>query len=230
MIKYYLAAAVGILLLIWPVELAILYSRINSYKKFWDKQNLVPDQPNQLLYVALGDSTAQGIGASKPIYSYPYLIKNYLQNQIGRPVKLVNLSVSGAKVNDVTKDQLPKLLGLKPDYVTIEIGANDMKSYSQQTFKEQFTELLKGLPAGSYVSEVPAFTGRSKGLDKNVIEANKQIASLLALTNMHKVDLYEATMKNKGIGYFAADYFHPNNRAYKTWAKAFTDTISGHRK
>ncbi len=226
MTKFYIIAFVVLLLLIWPIELAVLYSHISSYKKYWTKQNEQPAQPNQLLYVALGDSTAQGIGASTPKNSYPYLVKEWLQTQTGRTVKLLNYSVSGAKVADTIKTQLPQIKNLKPDVLTIEIGANDMKTYDADTFAKQMNELIAQLPKSAYVSDVPAFTGRAKNLNKNVIDANKHVHDIVQTADLNQVNLYDVTKNNKNLRDFAADYFHPSNQAYKNWTRAFTDAMS----
>lgn len=225
MTRYYIIGAIVLLLLIWPIELAILYSHIVSYKRYWTKQNAEPDQPNQLLYVALGDSTAQGIGASTPQNSYPYLVKEWLQMKTGRPVKLVNFSVSGAKVEDAIKVQLPLLKNLKPTILTVEIGANDMKSYDSVRFTESMKYFVSQLPKASYVSEIPAFTGRAKDLDKSVVDANERIREIVQTAGLHQVPLYDITRTTTGLSYFAADYFHPNNKAYKNWANAFTAAL-----
>ncbi len=50
-----------------------------------------------LLYVALGDSTAQGIGASRPGNGYVGILADRIRALSGRTVRTVNLSVSGAR-------------------------------------------------------------------------------------------------------------------------------------
>jgi len=228
MTKYYIIAGVVIVLLIWPINLAILYSHISSYKNYWNTQNQLPNKPGQLLYVALGDSTAQGIGASTPKRSYPYLVKEYLEKKSGKPVKLINLSVSGAKIQDAVGTQLPQLAKLRPDVVTMEIGANDMGAYNAKAFEASLQKLIAGLPKDTYLSDVPAFTGRAMNKNVNVIDANRLIDRYVTTAGLRPVALYEATKKNTGLRYFAADYFHPSNRAYVTWVKAFTDALDYH--
>ena len=62
---------------------------INS--KYWRERKLVK---GQLLYVAIGDSAAQGIGASRPAHSYVGVIAKHL----GGTFRVVNLGISGATV------------------------------------------------------------------------------------------------------------------------------------
>ncbi len=87
-------------------------------------------------------------------------------------MKLINLSVSGAKVADVTNNQLPQLQGLKPDLVTIEIGANDIKGFDAVKFEADMKALVTQLPGNTYISDVPAFTGRAQNLQPTVQHAN----------------------------------------------------------
>ena len=79
-------------------------------------------------YVALGDSAAQGVGASHVGASYVALLGRRISLATGRSVAITNLSVSGAISGDVVAGQLPALaeLGFEPDIVTLDIGGNDV--------------------------------------------------------------------------------------------------------
>ena len=65
---------------------------------WWREQAKVD---GDLLYVALGDSTAQGIGASRPVNGYVGILADRIRALSGRTVRTVNLSVSGARVADL---------------------------------------------------------------------------------------------------------------------------------
>ena len=56
-------------------------------------------EPGDLVYVALGDSAAQGIGASTSDNGYVGLVADRLRERTGNPVLGVNLSRSGATVH-----------------------------------------------------------------------------------------------------------------------------------
>lgn len=216
---------IGLPFIYWSGKLFLLYAQIRGQSIFWDKWNRIEATNQHLLYVALGDSTAQGIGGGTPSNSYPFLIKKWLEDKTGRSIQLINLSVSGAKVADCLRDQLPRMGVVKPAVVTIEIGANDMKSFEAVVFAKAFRELLRQLPEGSFVSDVPSFTGRNKKLEPMVIQANAIIHKLVKKSSHTSVALYDATKNNRGFGYFAADWFHPSARAYKSWATAFEQAI-----
>ena len=55
-----------------------------------------------LRYVAIGDSAAQGIGASRPDRSYVGVLADDIHAATGRSVRVINLSISGATVDVAT--------------------------------------------------------------------------------------------------------------------------------
>lgn len=117
------------------IALVLLYVSVASNKKFWIQK---AKDPGELTYVALGDSAAQGIGASSPMRGYVGLVANKLENKTGKSVRIVNVSVTGATIGDALRDQLPKIQSIKADIVTIEIGANDIKTFQPEKFEKEF--------------------------------------------------------------------------------------------
>jgi lysophospholipase L1-like esterase len=78
----------------------------------------------ELLYAALGDSTAAGVGAF-PGGGYPdRMVARLLPSFPG--LKLLNLGESGATSADVLSTQLPAALRAHPRLATIGIGINDV--------------------------------------------------------------------------------------------------------
>ena len=208
----------------------MLIASISRYANYWNLQAARTDQTNPLIYVALGDSAAQGIGAASPEKGYVGLIAAKLTNKTQRPVKIINLSKTGAKIGDVLEVQLPKLSQLKPDIVTLEIGANDIKTFNAPIFEKQVKELLDRMPANAYISDIPYFGGRSRLLDssqeRNVLVANKILHQQATSKNIRLVELHQTTFKrNQNFWVYAIDYFHPNAIGYRAWADAFWDKI-----
>jgi len=141
-----LGIIVVILLVTVGVGLASLYVKIPRYHKYWQKRAAHPVAQDALVYVALGDSTAQGIGATRPEKGYVGLIADALEQKHGRPVHVVNLSKSGAKLSDCLRDQLPKLTDIQADIITVGIGANDMSTWDPESFRTDMDTLMTGLP------------------------------------------------------------------------------------
>lgn len=77
----YVAAFVVIFIAIWAGRVALLFARIKSFAKIWATYNDGEPKPDELVYIAIGDSTAQGIGASTVQQSYPWLVSKWLNKQ-----------------------------------------------------------------------------------------------------------------------------------------------------
>ena len=217
----------ALIILVAGVRVGLLIRSLSTYKTYWQKEAVKKPVPGSLIYIALGDSTAQGIGASSAGQGYVGLVEKHLEQKTGKPVHVINISVSGAKISDAIKNQLPRLKNFpRADYVTIEIGANDVPVYDRNTFKREFSQLLKLLPDQTVVANMPSFRGGRMGkLDDNAVDASKVIAELLAgYPNMRLADVYQAT-RQQNIRDFGADLYHPSNSGYQNWAQAFVRAI-----
>ncbi|WP_336662482.1 SGNH/GDSL hydrolase family protein [Leucobacter sp. USHLN154] len=176
-------------------------------------------------YLALGDSTAQGIGASTPGRSYVGQLIDRIEASTGEPVKVVNLAVSGATTALCLRDQLPKaekVLAYEPDLVTIAIGANDIAEWDAVRFHRNMTQILGALPRHTIVSELPCF--HLPWNERKVRVANRMIHAIAGDLGMRVVPLHRATQERGVAGVlteFAADAFHPNDRGYEVWADTF---------
>ena len=216
-------AVLGLLILVAGARLGLLVRSLTTYKTYWQKEAARPIEPDELVYIALGDSAGQGIGATSPRRGYVGLFAKHLEEKTGKKIHVINISVSGDKLADAIKNQLPQLASLpKADYMTIEIGANDMATYNEETFKTEFAQILQGLPKDTYVANMPSFNGGRKGhVNPNAYAATQLINTLVGeRSDLRLADLYSATV-NQNIFDFGADLFHPDNSGYKKWAKAF---------
>lgn len=209
---------IGILIIIELAALLWLASTVSSYRNFWKQK---ANEPGEITYLALGDSAAQAIGASSPNRGYVGQIATRLQEQTGKTVRTVNLSVTGAKMQDYLRDQAPQIKDVKFDIVTIEIGANDIAHFEPTAFRADFKKVLASLPAGSYVADMPLFNSRP-ARTASAKQASKIIQEeLLAYPALHFVGLEAQTTAHQSIFTFAPDLFHPNDLGYKNWADAF---------
>lgn len=218
----YLLGLLLIILTVWGGMVILLLLRVGLYKTSWQNITAKPTPKDALVYIVLGDSTAQGIGARQLTDSYPYRTAMWLQKQTGRQVAIKNFSVSGSTVADVIRDQLPKMqMSDIPNVVSVSVGANDIAKFESEKFESDMRTLLYALPVETYFALIPTFGGRNAKLNWKVKEANKITTRLLLSTNHHLVDMYTATGALKGIGIYAADLYHPSTKAYKTWAFTF---------
>jgi acyl-CoA thioesterase-1 len=207
----------------WGIRLWQLRSDVDRYRQYWSTPR---GEPGGIVYVALGDSTAQGIGASSPERGYVGLIAQRLRAATGRPVLVINLSVSGARVHDVVADQLPKLAGLSPDVVTVAVGANDIRSYEIARFSADVDALVAGLPAKAVVGDVPWFMHGGTGRRSD--QAAGYVARVARSRDLSVAGLHDATQRrgwSSMITDFAADWFHPRDRGHRVWAGAYWEAM-----
>ncbi|MDJ0375912.1 SGNH/GDSL hydrolase family protein [Cryobacterium sp. PH31-L1] len=183
--------------------------------------------PGELLYVAIGDSAAQGIGASSPNRSYVGVLADHVRLVTGQTVRVVNLSVSGATVTLAVRDQLPRFAKLEPDLVTVAIGANDIAQWNPTPFEAGIRTIFAALPPHTLVADLPCF--HLPHNEVKVAEANEIIRRVADEHELTVVPLHSTT-KRAGfrsiLTHVAKDLFHPNDRGYRSWAEAFLPAIS----
>jgi lysophospholipase L1-like esterase len=180
-----------------------------------------------ILYVALGDSAAQGLGASAPAGGYVGVLAARIDLLSGRSVRTVNLSVSGATVAQLIDYQLPRLAKLEPDIVTVAIGANDIARWDARTFARDLATVFDALPSHAIVGDLPYFY--LPWNERKVAEANLIVRRLAAERGLAVAPVHRATLALGPLGallWFAGDHFHPNDRGYKVWASAFDPLVA----
>lgn len=196
---------------------------IERARLFWDEPR---GEAGGLVYVALGDSVAQGLGASSPTNGYVGLLAERLR-AVG-PVQVVNLSASGARVHDVLDDQLPRLRALaRVDVVTLDIGGNDVRRYDPVQFERELRALLTGVPAGTIVADLPYFMHGH--WERDAVEASQTLRRVAVAAGLSVVPMHAALQGRGWVGMFrdyAADFFHPNDRGHRVWADAFWPQVS----
>ena len=109
----------------WANGVTAMREDCAAFARYWQAHNdqvLAMDGP---LWVVLGDSTAQGLGAPSPDRGYVGQVLTELRERTHLPWRVLNLSVSGALTRDVISAQLPRLPA-HADLVTCGIGVNDI--------------------------------------------------------------------------------------------------------
>jgi acyl-CoA thioesterase I len=194
------------------------------YRLRWRRREL---RSGSLHYVALGDSLAQGIGASDPERGYVGLLAARLERATGRSVEVVNRSDTGTMIHDVVRDQVPALRAMRPppDLVTVTIGTNDVGRVTGERLRERFAELCSALPPGTLVADLPRFHRGRRA--RAAAEANAVLREVLAgHPALIAVPLHDATRRT-GRRYRSADLFHPNDRGHRLYADAFWAALTG---
>lgn len=202
---------------------AVLSELLPVHSKWWRDH---AETEGELLYVAIGDSAAQGIGATSPERSYVGVLAGDIRRATGRSLRVINLSVSGATTALAVQDQLPRFQGLAPDIVTVAIGANDIAGFDPDAFGRNLRTIFAALPAHAIVADVPCFHLRHN--ERKVAVANRMLRALTREHGLALAPLHETTRRQGVLGIltqFAQDMFHPNDHGYEVWAEAFRPAL-----
>lgn len=202
----------------------VLTMRIPAHHDHWRERKAGPK--GSLLYVALGDSAALGLGASEPRRGYVGLLAEEVGRLTGAAVRVRNLAIDGATLRVVIEDELPRLAGLRPVVCTLDAGSNDIWTFEPDRFRAELDEVCAALPPGSIVAELPSFSVIPIG--GRVARANR-IVREVAAAHGHLVAPLNATTAVGGpidaIRGSAGDLFHPNDRGHRRWAEAFLPAV-----
>ena len=202
-----------------------LDSQRGDYRKAWENHNLAtlerlrqldehPEGERPYLIVSLGDSSVQGVGASRVTESYPARLASAIAAQMDREVLLLNLSLSGATIESVELTQIPQMIGLglldgpySPDLVTLTTGS----------------ALVSTIPSFGIMPQESRAQDMSDRIAAAVSDSDADVVDLRSLTQEYSLPTYT-------FAYHAADFFHPNSAAYTKWAQLFADAWATSRR
>lgn len=192
----------------------------SEYRHYWEDWNERARHGDGPLWVAVGDSTAQGIGASAPDRGYVGQLLVRLRDEQHRPWRVVNLSATGARVADVAREQIPRISDAgEPELVTCAAGANDVIRFGFGRVAVALRGLIRALPPRAVMATIPQglLPGRTRELNQ-IIRAEAPAAGLrVADAWAHTGPPWQ--------GKYAADDFHPNDIGYGEWCAAFAEAI-----
>ena len=224
-----LAAAGGAGYLLWLARhraawTVLLTNRIPAHHVYWGERGK-PD-PEAVLYVALGDSAALGLGASTPQRGYVGIVAAEIGRITGRRVRVRNLAIDGATCAVVLADELHRIPKAEALVCTLDVGANDIWSLAPERFRDEFDRICAALPAGSIVADLPSFSPLPVG--RRVDAANRIVHEVVAAHGLTLAPLNATTRAGgpvKALRNAAGDLFHPNDRGHRVWAEAFLPAV-----
>ena len=200
-----------------------VHRQVARYAALWDDANTLALDGAGPLWVVLGDSTAQGIGAPSYDQGYVGQLRARLDAERGDdgPWRVLNWSRSGAKTHDVIDVQLPRLAALdtRPTLVTCAVGANDLRPTPLDVLIQRLRHIMGRLPAGAVVATLPQGLRPEKAL-----VANEVIRDEAPAHGLRVADVWAHTAP-PWLGKVASDGFHPGLRGYADWAAAFADAL-----
>jgi len=217
----------------WGTGVAKVCADRTPFAEYWTQRNERALADSGPLWVALGDSAAQGIGADHPADGYVGQSWARLTEQTGQPWRVVNLSRSGATIPDVLAEQLPRLAALPeaPALVTCGVGTNDMLRVTPGRVRALYRDLIDAVPANTVLLDVPLPVGRcriGRFAVRYVARVNTMVHAMadarrlpVAYVSRHFVPPWP--------GKFGPDDFHPNATGYRDWTRALLQAVPIHR-
>jgi lysophospholipase L1-like esterase len=193
--------------------------QILAYSRAWSEVAEAALASPQPLWVVLGDSLSQGIGASAFDLGFVGRLSAALASE-GRPHGVVNLARSGARIGDVLTQQLPALdsLGRAPALLTCTVGSNDLlrNPWPWATYRA-LEDLVAALPSGTVMATVPdGASGTARAFNRRLRRCAAE----------HGIDVADVAPRLRSWrGKVAADGFHPNDAGYTVWVEAFAAVL-----
>lgn len=195
--------------------------------------------------MALGDSYTIGTGLADLAQNFPSLLASRLREETGIDVALVNLGVNGYTTADLIREELPVARGLRPELVTILIGANDVVQGSDDAaYRTHLTEIYEtvehfGLAAKRVlVVSIPDFSalpraapfGAPSDLRARIDAFNRVAQSEAASRGFAYVDITSSSREdNKRGDWLAPDGLHPGPAQHQAIADRIDPAWAGWR-
>ncbi len=190
-----------------------------------------------LVYLVMGDSTAAGVGGS-----YESGIAVSTARDLGKRfrVRMTNVAVSGARVRDVLRDQLAAAEGLKPDFVLLSVGANDVTHLTRiGSMRADLRTIVQRLKAANPAVKIVLTGSPDMGSPPRIPRLLRGIASCRtrSVNRMFEAEVAQQRLTFAPIAaetgplfrsdrsLFAEDRFHPNDRGYATWLPVLNKAI-----
>jgi lysophospholipase L1-like esterase len=181
------------------------------------------------LWIVLGDSTAQGLGAAGPRGGYVGQTLYQLRRTTGTHWQVLNLSVSGALMRDVLADQIPLLDGQRPDLVTCGAAANDILYSAPGKLFGDLRTLLSAVPEDTVVLDLPllnGFWGIVGHMSVPYITRINRVIREVASERSLRVAEVSRHFVPPWVGKFSVDHFHPSQDGYRDWSRALVEALT----
>ena len=196
-------------------------------------RTLPADRNAPVQYVALGDSTVEGVGATSPDVNYVSRLYERLRT-VYPTARVVNLGAGGATSADVLRRQLDRAIALRPYLVTLSIGPNDITTRVPVAAYERNLDSILGrlrteTTAVTVVNLIPdlVVTPRFRAhrerdaLGRQTVLFNEALERRSRAHGAELVDLYAASRREVPVRpeLIGADGYHPSDVGYARWAE-----------
>jgi lysophospholipase L1-like esterase len=228
----------------WTDGVATLRAHRVEFAAYWDAHNdrvrreradrAAQGLDRDPLWVVLGDSTAQGLGAPGPRGGYVGQTLTQLRRTTGRHWQVINLAVSGSLIRDVLAEQIPQLTNCvdgeeTPDLVTCGAGVNDILFSAPAKLFADLRALLNAVPDNTIMLDLPLPAGFWWIVGRMSVPYITRINRVIREVADER-DLPVAEISTQfvapWVGKFACDNFHPSQDGYRDWTRALLAAVS----
>jgi acyl-CoA thioesterase I len=187
--------------------------------------------------VALGSSSTQGTGASRPGLSYPSRLAEELRQRHGVALKVLNMGIGGETTSDMLRRFERDVLRYRPDLVVWQVGSNTA---------------VRHIDPGAHYKALEAGVVRLRGAGIDVVLMSPQYAPRVIASPRHLeilVELDRLAAKTgsgvfrrfeimrswfaDGVGFetmLSPDGLHMNDWSYGCLARLLADAIAAKLK
>jgi len=196
----------------------------------------MPTESDPLRYVALGDSYTIGTSV-RAAESWP----SQLVARVPTLRLVANLGVNGYSTDDLIADELPQLPDLRPEFVTLLIGVNDVvRGVPEQRYAANVVEILESLLGQLSADRIlcvatPNYTATPQGAafgspDQQraaIVRFNRRLGELCEARGIRFVPeifaISDAAATDRSL--VAGDGLHPSGAQYLLWVDAIQPVI-----
>jgi acyl-CoA thioesterase-1 len=190
-------------------------------------------------YVALGDSYTIGTSV-RPAERWPDQLVAALGPAAPTLDIVANLGVNGYTSADLIRNEMPALDDLRPEFVTLLIGVNDIvqgmpPAVYAANLVAILDALLERLPAMGIVTvATPDYTVTPAGSDYGdprrqhvgIVAANATLARLSAERGIAYVDTFDTSLRAAhDRSLVADDGLHPSGAQYALWVERILPVV-----
>lgn len=192
-----------------------------------------------LRYVALGDSYTIGTSV-EAAERFPEQLAGALASSEPKISLVANLGVNGYTSADLIREELPALDGLRPEFVTVLIGVNDVvQGVPVVAYEANVVTILDALlgrmPADRIVTvAIPDYTLTPAGGDygdprqqhDGIVANNAVMERLAGERGIAFVDIFDISLRAADDrALVAVDGLHPSGRQYALWVERLVPVV-----
>jgi lysophospholipase L1-like esterase len=216
------------------IGLVIIAGSVWLYQKYSNGSPKVINEPYVIRYLPLGDSYTIGNLVSEEDRWPNQLVAVYMPG--GKRLEILdNPARSGYTTQDLIDRELPLVGKLKPDFITVQIGANDyFQGIDAQTFEKNFryiiSQIKQGLasPGNILLVTIPDYAKTPSGVGfgdparatEGIKNFNQIIIKVANDENLPVADVFEvsqAVVNDPSL--VVDDGLHPSAKQYEAWTQ-----------